>query len=82
MSEFFASIAGHLNELTGLQFSIHGYISILLTLVGVVGLYIGLLYLLRLSHRTGHDDAVQDYRDPRYHDPDDGDDAPRGGPHA
>ena len=41
-----------------------GYISIFLALVGVFGLYIGLLYLIRLSHSSGVDDAVRDYRHP------------------
>lgn len=65
MTEFFAPLTNWLNELTGYDVSIHGYISILLTLIGVFGLYVGLLYLLRLSHRSGHDESVHEYRDPR-----------------
>ena len=65
MSDFFAPLTDWLNGMTGLGVSIHGYIAILLTLIGVFGLYGGLFYLIRLSHRSGHDDAVRDYRDPR-----------------
>ena len=64
MSEFFAPFTAWLNDLTGLGISIHGYISIFLALIGVFGLYIGLLYLIRLSHSSGRDDAVYDYRHP------------------
>jgi hypothetical protein len=71
MDEIFAPLTDWLNGITGLGVSIHGYIAILLTLVGVLGLYVGLLYLMRLSHRTGRDDAVRDYRDPRRGDHDD-----------
>ncbi|MBO6835345.1 MAG: hypothetical protein RLW87_15945 [Alphaproteobacteria bacterium] len=65
MTEFFAPLTSWLNGITGLDISIHGYIAILLTLIGVFALYLGLLYLLRLSHRSGHDEIVYDYRDPR-----------------
>lgn len=65
MTEFFAPLTDWLNGMTGIGISIHGYISILLILFGVFGLSIGLFYLLRLSHRSGHDDVVWDYRDPR-----------------
>ncbi|WP_421881991.1 hypothetical protein [Pacificispira sp.] len=65
MTEFFAPLTNWLNGITGLDISIHGYIAILLTLIGVFALYLGLLYLLRLSHRSGHDEIVYDYRDPR-----------------
>ncbi|MEC9266859.1 MAG: hypothetical protein VX464_12435 [Pseudomonadota bacterium] len=65
MTEFFAPLTSWLNGFTGLDISIHGYIAILLTLIGVFALYLGLLYLLRLSHRSGHDEIVYDYRDPR-----------------
>ena len=65
MNEFFATVSGWLNDLFGYNLSIHGYIAIVLALVGVFGLYIGLMILIRKSHTSGHDDAVQDYRDPR-----------------
>ncbi len=70
MTEFFAPVTDWLNALFGYQLSIHGYISILLAMIGVFGLYAGLLYLVRLSHRSGHDASVQDYRDPRRAPPD------------
>lgn len=70
MTEFFAPVSDWLNGLTGLGMTIHGYIAIVLTLIGVFGLYIGLLYVMRLSHRSGHDAEVRDYRDPRRDDDD------------
>lgn len=63
--ELLNAFADWLNGLTGFNFSIHGWISVLLILLGVFGLYIGLLMLVRRSHRSGHDQAVDDYRDPR-----------------
>jgi hypothetical protein len=54
-----------LNGLSGLNFSIHGWLSVLIALIGVFGLYIGLLWLMRRSHKSGHDQMVDDYRDPR-----------------
>jgi hypothetical protein len=68
MTEFFSPVSDWLNGLTGLGMTIHGYIAILLTLLGVFGLYVALLYVMRLSHRSGHDAAVRDYRDPRQDD--------------
>ena len=65
MNEFFAPVSGWLNDLLGYNLSIHGYIAIVLALIGVFGLYIGLMILISKSHTSGHDDAVQDYRDPR-----------------
>lgn len=64
------AFADWLNGLTGFSFSIHGWASVALALVGVFGLYIGLLALMRRSHRSGADDAVRDYRDPRREDDD------------
>lgn len=66
MNAFFAPLTDWLNGITGLDISIHGYIAIVLTLIGVLAMYVGLLYLLRLSHRNGHDDAAHDIRDPRH----------------
>ena len=79
MADFFTSIAESLNGLTGLQMSIHGYVALLLTLIGVMGLCIGYIYLLRLSHSSGHDDAVHEYRDPRSQNDDDDGKNSRGG---
>lgn len=59
------SLTAWLNGLTGLNFSIHGWVSVALALIGVFALYIGLLWLMRRSHESGHDQAVEDYRDPR-----------------
>ncbi|MEQ8602482.1 MAG: hypothetical protein RIB45_04120 [Marivibrio sp.] len=70
--DIFNAFADWLNALTGFNFSIHGWISVLLILLGVFGLYLGLLALIRRSHRSGHDQAVDDYRDPRRGPPDDG----------
>lgn len=65
MREFFAPLSDWLNALTGFNFSIHGYVSIFLALIGVLTLYGGLLYLMRLSHKSGADEDVHAYRDPR-----------------
>lgn len=62
---FLDDIAAALNGLTGFQFSIHGWFAALLALIGVFALYIALLWLVRKSHSSGHDQAVGDYRDPR-----------------
>ena len=59
------AIADWLNGLTGVEMSIHGWISILLTLIGVFGIWLGLFWLLQKSHKSGHDDTVDEYRDPR-----------------
>lgn len=76
MNEFFAPLTEWLNGMTGFSFSIHGYIAMLLTLIGVTALYGVLLYLMRLSHTSGADDDVYEYRDPRNQSSDD-DDGPR-----
>ncbi|MDW3204909.1 MAG: hypothetical protein R8L07_05145 [Alphaproteobacteria bacterium] len=65
MNDFFAPLTNWLNGLTGLEFSIHGYIAILLTLIGVFGLYAALMLLMHRSRASEHDQVVYDYRDPR-----------------
>lgn len=65
MNDFFAPLTDWLNGLTGLEFSIHGYIAILLTLIGVFGLYAVLMLLMHRSRASEHDQVVYDYRDPR-----------------
>lgn len=65
MESFFAPVTHWLNDVTGFSFSIHGYISLTLAMFGVGILYVGLLYLMRLSHRSGADEDAYEYRDPR-----------------
>lgn len=60
---FLDRVVAWLNATAGVQFSGHGWIAAGLAVVGVLGIYIGLLYLMRLSHRTGHDDEVAPLRD-------------------
>ena len=63
--DFLDNFAAWLNGLSGFNFSIHGWASVLLILLGVLGLYLALMILVRRSHKSGHDKAVDDYRDPR-----------------
>lgn len=65
MADFVAAAEAWLNGITGYDMSIHGYLAILATLIGVFGLYIALLLLVRKSRQSGHDEAVYSYRDPR-----------------
>lgn len=59
------SVTAWLNGLTGIAMSIHGWIAVVLTVVGVLALWWALFWLVQKSHSSGHDDAVRDYRDPR-----------------
>ena len=47
-----------LNELTGVGFSLHGWIAFVLGVVGVVVLNVGLMRLVIRSNRSGHDLAT------------------------
>lgn len=62
---FLDSLAVWLNELSGLNFSIHGWIAVLLALIFSLGLYAALMVLMHRSHRSGHDQEVDDFQDPR-----------------
>jgi len=49
-----------LNDLTGVDFSLHGWIAFILGTIGVVGLNVGLMLLVVRSNRRGHDLAVDE----------------------
>ena len=76
MNDLFLPVSDWLNGITGLGFTMHGYIALVLGVIGVTALYAVLLYLMRLSHQSGVDDDAYEYRDPRFDKSDD--EPPRG----
>ena len=57
---FFDDAVFWLNDLTGAGFSLHGWIAFILGTAGVVGLNVGLMWLVVRSNRGGHDVAADD----------------------
>ena len=67
----FDPIVHWLNELAGMNFSIHGWVAILLTIIGVCAFSFGLMYLTHRSHTSGHDKQVDDFNSQQNPDRDD-----------
>ncbi len=49
------AIPAFLNELTGMEFTIHGWLAILAGSLGTIALNGGLMWLVVFSNRRGHD---------------------------
>lgn len=58
--EFLDGIVSWLNQATGVEFSIHGWIAFILGAVGVLVLNVGLMMLVVRSNRRGHDDLADE----------------------
>lgn len=58
--EFIDSITAWLNDATGVEFSIHGWLAFLFGAIGVLLLNVGLMWLVVRSNRDGHDTAADE----------------------
>ncbi len=60
MFEFLDASVEWLNNATGVEFSIHGWIAFVLGGLGVLALNVGLMWLVVQSNRKGHDEQADD----------------------
>lgn len=58
--EYLDNTVQWLNELTGVAFSIHGWLAFILGGIGVLVLNVGLMWLVVRSNRSGHDTTADD----------------------
>lgn len=56
--DFIDTTISWLNQSTGVEFSIHGWLAFILGAIGVLALNVGLMWLVVRSNRRGHDEMA------------------------